>query len=104
MVGGSEAAVDCAAIRSHARNALNQLPTRARRTVLPAVVLLCAGLVPGVHAETQSFDDLRELPFEDLLDVKISSAGKREEAIYKAELEASPCEAGFAVRLLGFVR
>ena len=45
------------------------------------LALLCAGLVPGAHAESPSFDDLLELPFEDLLAVKIRSASKREEEI-----------------------
>ncbi len=68
-------------MRRHGRNPLNRLPTGARRAVLPAVAFLCAGLVPGVRAEPQSLDDLLQMSFEDLLEVKIRSAGKREEEI-----------------------
>jgi len=68
-------------MRRQGRLPLNRLPTRAPRAVLPALALLCAGLVGGAHAGTRYPDDLLELPFEDLLEVKIRAAGKREEAI-----------------------
>ena len=60
---------------------MSRASTRPRRTAVLCLALLCAGVVPGAHGETRSPDDLLDLPFEDLLDVKISSAGKRDEAI-----------------------
>ena len=58
-----------------AGTSLPRLALRPAGVVLPAVAFLCTGLVPGAHAETRSPDDLLELPFEDLLAVRISSAG-----------------------------
>jgi len=54
---------------------------RARCAALPVAVLLGATLAPIASAQSPSPEDLLQMSFEDLLEVKIRSAGKREEEI-----------------------
>lgn len=54
---------------------------RARRAALTVAVLLGAALAPIAGAQSPSPEDLLQMSFEDLLEVKIRSAGKREEEI-----------------------
>jgi len=49
--------------------------------VLPVAVLLGATLAPIASAQSPSPEDLLQMSFEDLLEVKIRSAGKREEEV-----------------------
>ena len=66
----------------HRRPILTSPPARrARRAALPVAVLLGAALAPIASAQSPSPDDLLQMSFEDLLEVKIRSAGKREEEV-----------------------
>jgi outer membrane receptor protein involved in Fe transport len=54
---------------------------RGRRAALSVAVLLGATLAPIASAQSPSPEDLLQMSFEDLLEVKIRAAGKREEEI-----------------------
>jgi outer membrane receptor protein involved in Fe transport len=54
---------------------------RGRRAALSVAVLLGATLAPIASAQSPSPEDLLQMSFEDLLEVKIRSAGKREEEV-----------------------